>query len=156
MSQQLVTILQNLNSAKNREPKPENSHIPGIHTNHYLIPNLSGPMKLEFPRFFGEEPSSWIYKANQYFTHYNIPDNKKLMMASFHMDGEALVWFQEGEDVGVIRNWEALVQALLIRFGSLAYDDPMEVLTRLRQTLTMALYKGELGALSNRIRGLSP
>lgn len=75
-------------------------------------------MKLEFPRFFGEEPTSWIYKANQYFTYYNILDNEKLMMASFHMDAEALVWLQEGEDVGVIRNWEALVQALLIRFGT--------------------------------------
>ena len=95
MSQQLVTILQNLNAAENREPKPENLHTLGIHTNHYLIPNLSGTMKLEFPRFFGEEPTSWIYKTNQYFTHYNIPDNKKLIMASFHMDGEALVCFQE-------------------------------------------------------------
>lgn len=130
-------------------------YTPGNHTNHNLIPNLSGPMKLEFPRFFGVEPTSWIYKANQYFTYYNILDNEKLMMASFHMDGEALVWFQEGEDVGVIRNWEALVQALLIKFGTPAYVDPMEALTRLRQTLTMALYKGEFKALSNRIRSLS-
>ena len=78
------------------------------------------------------------------------------MMSSFHMDGEALVWFQEGEDAGVFGNWEALVQALLIRFGSIAYDDPMEALTRLRQTSTVALYKGEFEILSNRIKGLSP
>ena len=78
------------------------------------------------------------------------------MMASFHMDGEALVWFQEGEDVGVFGNWEAFVQALLIRFGSIAYDDPMEALTRLRQKSTVALYKGEFEVLSNRIKGLSP
>ena len=77
-------------------------------------------------------------------------------MASFHIDGEALVWFQEGEDVGVIWNWEALVQALLIRFGTPTYVHPMEALTRLRQTLTMAIYKGEFEALSNRIRGFSP
>ena len=45
---------------------------------------------------------------------------------------------------------------MLIRFGSTAYDDPMEVLTRLRQTSTVALYKGEFEALANQIRGLSP
>ena len=45
---------------------------------------------------------------------------------------------------------------MLIRFGSMTYDDPMEALTRLRQTLTVALYKGEFEALANRIRGLSP
>lgn len=63
------------------------------------------------------------------------------MMASFYMEGEALVWFQEGKDVGVIRNWEALVQALLIKYGTPADVDPMEALTRLRQTLTMTLYR---------------
>ena len=58
-------------------------------------------MKLDFPKFCGEEPTSWIYKANQYFKYYRIPKPEKLMMASFHMEGEALVWFQEGEDPGV-------------------------------------------------------
>ena len=77
-------------------------------------------------------------------------------MASFHMEGEALVWFQEGEDAGVFGTWEALVQEILIRFGSIAYDDPMETLTRLRQTSTVALYKGEFKALANQIKGLSP
>ena len=40
---------------------------------------------------------------------------------------------------------------MLIRFGSTAYDDPMEAFTRLRQTSTVALYKGEFEALANRI-----
>ena len=78
------------------------------------------------------------------------------MMASFHMDGEVLIWFQEGEDVGVFGNWEALVQAMLIRFGSKAYDEPLEALTRLKLTSTMALYKGEFKVLANRIKGWSP
>ena len=72
-------------------------------------------------------------------------------MTKTHMEGEALVWFQEGEDAGVFGTWEALVQAMLIQFGSTAYDDPMEALTRLRQTSTVALYKGEFEALANRI-----
>ena len=45
---------------------------------------------------------------------------------------------------------------MLIRFGSTAYNDPMEALTRLRQSSTMALYKGEFEVLGNRIKGLSP
>lgn len=50
-------------------------------------------MKLEFPRFSGEEPTAWVYKANQYFKYNKIPANMQLLMASFHVDGEALVWF---------------------------------------------------------------
>ena len=43
-----------------------------------------------------------------------------------------------------------------MRFGSTAYDDPMEVLTRLRQTTIVVVYKAEFEAVSNRIKGLSP
>ena len=38
-------------------------------------------------------------------------------------------------------DWESLVQALHVRFGSTAYDDPVETLTRLRQTTFAAVYK---------------
>ena len=72
------------------------------------------------------------------------------------MELGALIWFQEAEEAGVFTNWDSLVKALHVRFGSTAYDDPMEVLTRLRQSLTMALYKAKFEAVSNRIKGLSP
>ena len=91
MSQQLGTILQKLNIAENTEPNPKNSHTSEAHINHSIIPSMLRSMKLDFPRFFEEEPTSWIYKPNQYFEYYKIPDNEKLMMTSFHMDGEALV-----------------------------------------------------------------
>ena len=98
-------------------------------------------MKLEFPRFFGEDLASWIYKANQYFRYYDTPIGEKLMLASFHLEGEALIWFQEGEEIGVFHDWDSLIQALHVRFGTTAYDDPMETLTRLRQTSSVAVYK---------------
>ena len=56
------------------------------------------------------------------------------------MELEALIWFQEAEEARVFSDWESLVQALHVKFGSIAYDDPMEVLTRLRQTTTVAVY----------------
>lgn len=60
------------------------------------------------------------------------------MLASFYIEGEAHIWFQESEEIGVFYDWESLVQALHVRFGSTAYDDPMETWTRLRQTTFMA------------------
>lgn len=47
------------------------------------------------------------------------------------------------------------MEALLTRFGSLTYEDPMEALTRLQQTSNVVAYKGHFEALSNRIRDLS-
>ena len=75
-----------------------------------------------------------MYEANQYFNFYHTPLNEKLLMASFHMDNNALIWFQDCEATGVFMTWENFVKALLIRFGSSAYEDPMKALTQLCQT----------------------
>ena len=50
---------------------------------------------------------------------------------------------------------EVSVKALQTRFGATACDDPMEALTRLKQTSTVVSYKGNFEILSNRIVGLS-
>ena len=50
-------------------------------------------------------------------------------MASFDKDNIALIWFQDCEATGVFMTWENFVKALLLRFGSSAYEDPMEALT---------------------------
>ena len=113
-------------------------------------------MKLDFPRFSGVDPASWVYKANQYFGYYQTTIAKQLLIASFHMDLEALIWFQEAKEAGVFSDWESFVPTLHLRFGTSAYDDPIEVLTRLRQTSTAALYKAGFEVVSNRVKGLSP
>jgi len=58
MSQQLATILQKLNAAENADPNHENSHTLEALNNHSLVPSMSRPVKLDFPRFCGEEPTS--------------------------------------------------------------------------------------------------
>jgi hypothetical protein len=75
-------------------------------------------------------------------------------MASFHMEGEALIWFQDADDAGQFPTWEAFLPALLTHFGP-TYDDPMESLMRLRQVSTVAEYTSQFEALSNQLRGIS-
>ena len=52
-----------------------------------------------------------------------------------------MIWFQEAEETGQFISWEAFVRALHTRFGALAYDDPMEALTKLRQVRIKELSK---------------
>lgn len=47
------------------------------------------------------------------------------------------------------------VKFLLMIFGDSAYDDPMEVLQKLRQSGSVAEYKSQFEALSNRLRDVS-
>ena len=103
MSQQLTSILQKLSSldqgGSSQSPRIGENHNPSF----ALLP-LSRPMKLDSPRFSGEEPASWVYKANQYFKYYNTPIGKKLMLASFHMEGKALIGSKKVKKQGCFVN----------------------------------------------------
>ena len=55
------------------------------------LSNLSKSVRLDFPRFKGDDPASWVYKANQYFNFYQTLFNERLLMASFHMGRDALI-----------------------------------------------------------------
>lgn len=69
-------------------------------------------IKLDFPRFDGEYPIGWVYKVNHYFALHPMLDNQKILMSSFYMEGDALVWFQDAEESGSLHMWDAFIQAL--------------------------------------------
>ncbi|XP_041028991.1 uncharacterized protein LOC121268795 [Juglans microcarpa x Juglans regia] len=112
-------------------------------------------VRLAFPVFNGDDPHGWLYKVNQFFTFHNTLPQHRLRLVSFHVEGKALVWFQDLDESGLLIGWEEFVTALLLRFGPSSYDDPMEQLTRLRQVDTVEEYKANFEALSNRLRRLS-
>ena len=47
-------------------------------------------MQLDFPRFDGEDPTRWIYRAEQFFRFNQIEDFQKILLTSYHMQKEAL------------------------------------------------------------------
>jgi hypothetical protein len=110
------------------------------------------PMKLDFPRFKGGDPTAWVYRALQYFHYYQIPEPEKAMHASYHLNEVALVWFQDCEHE--LHGWNDFVRTIQIRFGPASYDNPMELLTKLKQTHTITSYKSQFESTSNRVRDL--
>jgi hypothetical protein len=111
-------------------------------------------LRLDFSRFSSDNPFGWTYKVNQFFEYYHTPMYQRVHMASFHMEEEALVWFQDADEAGQFPTWKTFLQSLLTRFGP-AYDDPMKALTKLHQTSTVTKYTSQFESLSNRLCGLS-
>ena len=57
--------LQKLTEAEEKRqqsPLPESSPI--THSVSLPLPSLSKSVRLEFPRFRGDDPAAWVYKAN--------------------------------------------------------------------------------------------
>lgn len=70
-------------------------------------PFYTRSVKIDFPKFEGEDVLPWIYKSEQFFMYYQIPDPHRLEIASIHFDGTMV------SDVG--EEWHC---EFLVSFGS--------------------------------------
>lgn len=111
-------------------------------------------IKLQFPKFVGEDATGWIYSAEQYFEFHNIAPSQRVHLASFYLEGIALQWHRWLTKFKGPLSWEEFTKALLLRFGPTDFDDPAEALTRLKQTSAVATYLEEFERLSQLIDGL--
>ena len=76
----------------------------------------------------------------------------KVLHASYHLDDDILVWFQDCEHD--LNFWDDFVRTIQLRFGPTSYDDPVELLTKLKH-INSVEYIDQFESLSNRIRNLS-
>ena len=49
---------------------------------------------LNFPRFIDIDPTQWLNIVNQYFEFQKIIEDEKVLLTSFHLEGEANQWWQ--------------------------------------------------------------
>lgn len=50
--------------------------------------------RVDFPRFNGNDVSSWIFQVEYYFENDGTPEEYKLKLTSIHSEGEDLQWHQ--------------------------------------------------------------
>lgn len=89
--QDLVNLTTEVNQIRTRIPPTGfNLNTTDTHQNHGVA-NTS--IKLDIPRFNGSEVLSWIFKINQFFDFHHTAEEQRLRIASFYMEGEALIWY---------------------------------------------------------------
>ncbi|XP_043725460.1 uncharacterized protein LOC122672017 [Telopea speciosissima] len=111
-------------------------------------------VKLDFPRFDGNDPLGWIFKAERFFDFHHTAEDHRLLISSFHMDGRALQWFQWMFRSGQFSTWPAFTQALEIRFGPSEFEDHQGALAKLTQTASVSEFQSQFKALANRTTNL--
>ncbi|XP_042963178.1 uncharacterized protein LOC122297221 [Carya illinoinensis] len=166
----LEAVLQQLNNlatsyeqlavqSTNQVRGEESSRVQGQFNQNPLFEGNGGiharSLRLDFPKFDGTEPMEWILKAQQFFAYFKTPEDQKLQIAFFHMEGKALSWYCCLMDSGPIGGCDEFISALKVCFGPSTYEDPVGAFTKLRQTTTVEEYKTEFEVLSNRISGLT-
>lgn len=83
-----------------------------------------------------------------------VSPDQQVYLASFHLEGMALQWHRWYAKYQGPVTWTAFIKALLLRFGPIDFEDPLEALTCLRQTTTVAIYQESFERLSHCVDGL--
>lgn len=125
-------------------------------SNSNVQPTQRNCAKLDIPRFDGRNPLGWIFKMSQLFDYQNTPEEERITVASFYLDGAALSWYLWMYRNGFITSWSDFLQALESRFAPTFYDDPKGALFKLSQCRTVNEYLTEFERLANRVIGLPP
>ncbi|KAK6150337.1 hypothetical protein DH2020_015269 [Rehmannia glutinosa] len=104
--------------------------------------NIINPLpKIDFPRFDGSQPRSWILKCNGYFKLIpNIPDNQKVTLASMHFEGRAAHWYQNFNTKQVNLTWAQFVEIVSSRFEELKEAKIIGEFNKLKHTGSYAEY----------------
>jgi hypothetical protein len=100
--------------------------------------SFSKVAKLNFPKYDGtEDPTCWVCRAEQFFEFQNTAEEDKVMLAAYHLEGEAQLWYQLFKETEEGTSWEQLKDGLHVRYGPTQFDDFFGDLTKLWQTGTV-------------------
>ncbi|KAH9735628.1 hypothetical protein KPL71_017801 [Citrus sinensis] len=93
----------------------------------------------------------------QQFQSKESTEDQKVVLASFHLEGEANQWWQwlrrSYQEEGRVVTWEIFMEELWARFGPTDCEDFDEALSRVKQTGTLGDYRKEFERLGNRVQG---
>lgn len=88
-----------------------------------LHPLHTRSIHVDFPRFEGTEVLNWIYKAETYINYYWILDEERVELASIHLDGPVIPWFQMMRKTKTVTNWADLIRALVEDYGPSEFEN---------------------------------
>ncbi|KAI5352798.1 hypothetical protein L3X38_005690 [Prunus dulcis] len=111
------------------------------------------PMKLDLPRFYGEDPYGWLAMAERFLDYHEVEDHRKVMVAAMHLGGDAALWMKWFESRYPHDSWVVFSEMLLQRFGPGEALNVNMGLSHNKQTGSVAEYVGLFIKLSCRAVG---
>ncbi|KAK6136529.1 hypothetical protein DH2020_029725 [Rehmannia glutinosa] len=120
-----------------QSPKRMQMEQQGVHM-------ISPLPKLDFPRFDGTYPRSWILKCEGYFRLIpNIPDSQKVILASMHFEGRVAQWYQNFAMKQGELTWHQFLEVIAARFEELKESKVIAEFNKLKQTGSYTDYWSE-------------
>ena len=127
---------------------PRFGHDPGGREVDHPVPFK---LRLEQPQFSGEDPHTWVFKAEEYFDYYQVPADHRLRLSSLMMTGDAASWYQYQKNNNLLHTWHQFVEEVKERFDRDYRKYFFGVLSKMCQTTTVAAFRTDFERVLNRV-----
>lgn len=109
--------------------------------------------KLDFPKFDGECPKSWLKNCEDYFDLYSVEPPIWIKVATMHFvpSSDAARWKQSIEDELPSMTWPSFRTLLLERFGRDEHEILVRKLFQIRMTATVNEYITQITTLIDQL-----
>ena len=97
--------------------------------------------KVEMPIFNGDDPDSWLFRAERYFQIHKLTDFEKMTVATISFEGPVLNWYRSQEERDKFIDWTNLKERVLVRFRSTREGSLYGRFLRIQQTTTVEEYR---------------
>lgn len=127
------------------------------HTSEHTTTHKTLKPKINFPKFDGVNPCSWLRKYEKFFELYSIPEQEELSYASVHLGGKVDVWFNSYlvNHRGRM-NWSRFCTEVYKRFGNIRPQDIMDEFNKLMQIGTVDQYRDKFEKLTRYMKVINP
>ncbi|VFQ95935.1 unnamed protein product [Cuscuta campestris] len=111
-------------------------------------------MRVDAPRFSGEDPTGWIFKVQKYFDYFLTPEPERLQLVAMLIDHPASEWFHYFQANNPRATWPEFLDAVQQRFDSSYYENYIGVLSKLSQTSSVMDYQSAFETILNKVSGV--
>ncbi|VFQ69232.1 unnamed protein product [Cuscuta campestris] len=111
-------------------------------------------MRIDAPRFSGEDPVGWIFRIQKYFDYFFTPEAERLHLVAMLIDHPASEWFRYYQANNCNVSWMAFLVAVRQRFDPDYYENYIGLLSKLHQITTVMDYQSSFKALLNKVAGV--
>nr|GLL44635.1 uncharacterized protein LOC109179602 [Ipomoea trifida] len=111
-------------------------------------------MKLDVPKFSGEDPHQWIFNIQEYFDFHKVPEDQRLQIAGFSLEREASEWYRWTRRDNLIYGWHDFLEKIQHRFETHHFEDYQANLAKLTQKGSVADFQTEFEKLMNKVTGI--
>ncbi|XP_026410205.1 uncharacterized protein LOC113305366 [Papaver somniferum] len=139
MKMEMDTSMQNLQAAIEKSLEKGGFHS-NFHSGGRDSHQFHRMPKLDFPRFDGDNPKSWIQKCEYYFQMHNIAELHKTRMAAIHMDGKASKWYDNFCLTQAVITWPYFCHNVCARFENPVQDNIVGIFNKLAQLTIVDAY----------------